>query len=202
MKKRDWILYAIIFVISLAYVFMIIDVVITHDYISLLWTCYLAIPLIIIGLIKRNSGLILSQVIILIITDLFWIFDFLCLIFLGHTVFGIDIVKNFPYQSLIIKLGNLQHLVVTPLSIVALSILKVKKSYKILLISFGELIVLFLLTLLFAPHTSFINCVYQGCVDVPLNFLPYPLIWFIFSFGFVSISYFILTSLPFLKKKS
>ncbi len=202
MKKRDWILYSIVAVIFLAYLFMLIDILIIKDYFSLFWTCYLAIPLIIIGIIKKNSSLIVSQVIILALTDLFWIFDFLSLIILGHTILGIEQVNIFPFQSWIIKLGNLQHLIVIPLSILALSILKVKRNYKTLLISLAEISLFFVITLLIVPSSMGVNCINMRCVGVPLTFLPYPLVWFLLVFSFITASYFIITSLPFIKKKS
>jgi len=201
MKEKRWIWYLIILVISLAYFFMFVEPITSKYYIALLWTCYIAIPIIIIGLIKKNPYIILSQVTILALTDLLWIFDFICLILLGHTILGIKSVDIFPSQSFILKLGNLQHLVIVPLSIVALSILKVKRNYKTLLVSLAEVSILFLLTLFFVPSNQGINCVHITCIGIPITFLPYYLTWFLFVFGFVILSYFIITSLPFIKKR-
>lgn len=201
MKRRELILWIIFAVISFFYIIMIIDLILSNHPIDLFWTCYIAIPLILFGLLKKNSNLILSQVIILAMNDLVWIFDFACLVILGHTVIGINQVVNFPLQTLIEKLGNIQHLFVVPLSLVALSILKVKSNYKTLLFSFMELSIFFVATLLFVPLGEFINCVHQTCITIPINFLPYPILWFIFTFSFVTISYLIITSLPIFRKR-
>jgi hypothetical protein len=201
MKKRDFTLWVIFSIISFFYIVMIVDLIISGHPIDLFWTCYIAIPLILFGLIKKNSNLILSQVIILGLNDLVWIFDFACLIILGHTVIGINQVVFFPIQTWIEKLGNIQHLFIVPLSLVALSILKIKRSYKIWLFSFIEMSVFFIATLLFVPPEETANCVHQTCINIPLNFLPYPVIWFLFTFGFIAASYFIITSFPIFRKR-
>jgi len=201
MERSDWTIYAIIAIISFFYIIMIIDLILSKRLIDFFWTCYIAIPLIIFGLIRKNPDLILSQMIILAINDLFWIFDFAGLIILGHPIIGINQIRYFPVQPLIVKLGNIQHLFVVPLSIVALSILKLKRNYKTLLFSLIEISLFFVLTLLIVPKTESINCVHQTCITIPLNFLPYPIIWFLFVFGFIIFGYFIITSLPFIRKR-
>jgi len=157
------------------------------------------IILIIIGLATKNSFLILSQVISLAIPDLLWTFDFFYTFFTGHNLLGI--AGYFIKEDILGRILSLQHLYVAPLSIVALFILGVKKDYRILLLSFGEVILIFLLTLIFVPASSGVNCIHVNCTIISLNFLPFPLVWFIFEFGFITLSYFIVTSLPFVKKK-
>jgi hypothetical protein len=201
MKKRDSTLWIIFAIISFFYIIMIIDLITSGRLIDFFWVCYFAIPLILFGLIKKNSNLILSQVIILAINDLVWIFDFACLIILGHTVIGINQVAVFPIQTWIEKLGNVQHLFIFPLSLVALALLKTKRNYKILLFSFIEISLFFVGTLLLIPSGESTNCVHQTCIGITINFLPYPVLWFLFAFGFITASYFIITSLPIFKKR-
>ena len=93
--------------------------------------------------------MILSQIIILAIPDLLWTFDFFYMIFSGHSLLGI--VGYFPGENLLGRILSLQHLYVIPLSLIALSIIKIKKDYKILLVSLGEVSLIFLLTLIFVP---------------------------------------------------
>jgi len=201
MKKRNSIFWIIFAVISLFYIVMIIDLIISGNPIDLFWACYIAIPLILLGLIKKNSNLILSQVILLAINDLVWIFDFACLLILGHPVIGINQVEIFPVQTWIEKLGNIQHLFIVPLSLLALSILKTKRNYKVLLLAFLEMSIFFVATLLLVPSGEAANCVHQTCIGIQLNFLPYPVVWFLLTFGFITVSYLIITSLPVFKKK-
>lgn len=199
-KNKNIILYSIAGIFSFTLFLMIINSIILRDYYSLFWYCYTAILLIIIGLLTKNAKLILSQVIILAIPDLFWIFDFFYLIFTGHSLLGL--VKNFPNDSLFNKITNLQHLYIVPFSLLALSFLKIKKNYKVLLVGIGEIILIFLVTLFFIPASSIINCINVNCIDINLIFLPPYLLWFIFTFSFVIISYLIITSLPFIKKNN
>jgi hypothetical protein len=140
-------------------------------------------------------------VIILAINDLVWIFDFACLLILGHPIIGINQVQISPVQTWIEKLGNIQHLFIVPLSLLALSILKTKRNYKILLLAFLEMAIFFVATLLLVPSDEAANCVHQTCIGIQINFLPYPVIWFLFAFGFITASYLVITSLPVFKKK-
>ena len=201
-KYKNIILYSILILLSLTLFLMIIHTLLMKSYFAFFWYCYIAIFLIIIGLFKKNSSLILSQVIIIAIPDLLWIFDFIYLIFTGHVLLGV--AQNF-IGGLFDKIISLQHLYVVPLSLLALSTIKTKKNYKILLISLGEIILIFLLTLFFVPGSNIpssnVNCVHESCTIFPMNFLPYYVEWFLFTFGFVIISYLIIISLPFIKKR-
>jgi hypothetical protein len=163
-----------------------------------LYTCYVALPIIIFGLFKKNSNIILSQVILIAIPDLFWMFDFLYYIFSGNSLLGL--VNYFPGELLSWKITSLQHLYIVPLSLFALSKIKFKINYKILLISLFEIILIFLATLLVVPNTP-VNCIDLKCINIPLTFLPPYVVWFMFNFGFTLISYFVITSIPFFVKK-
>jgi hypothetical protein len=198
MEKKEWILYFIFFVFSLTFIALVIIALQRHSYSLFLWVCYIVIGIILIGIYKRNPKIILSQIIILAIPDLFWLFDLIYLVFVGHPFFGLIYFNS--DQSLLEKILEFQHLYVIPLAIISLLVLKVKRDWKILLISFGEAILIFFLTLLFVPSTLPINCVHITCINFPITFLPYPLIWFLFEFSFIIISYFVLVLL-FAKKK-
>ncbi|MCX6746536.1 MAG: hypothetical protein NTU63_00175 [Candidatus Pacearchaeota archaeon] len=200
MEKKEKIINIITAILCLTFVLVIMKFLLAGESYLLLWVCYITLFIIIIGLLKRNPYLILSQVIILLIPDLFWTFDFLYLVFAGHTL--IDLALYFPAQTLLQKIVSLQHLYTVPLSIFAIYLMKMKKNYKVLLASLGEIVLIFFLTLLLVPEgKTDINCVRFTCLNINLNFLPYYLSWFLFAFGFAAISYFIMTSLPFLRKK-
>lgn len=202
MEKRDWIIYSIAIIFSLTMVLVIINFLQGNTYYGFLWGCYITIPIIIFGLFKKDSNIILSQVIILAIPDLLWIIDFFYLLITGHVLIG---VTTFPTQgsTLINKMRLLQHLYIVPLSLLALSRIGLKKSYRALLIGLIEIVIIFLLTILIVPDSININCVYDySCTIIPITFLPHTIEWFIFAFGFVIISYFAIISLPFIKKRN
>lgn len=198
MDKKELILYFIFSIFSLTLLFVIINFLQLKDYTAFLWACYICLPIIIYGILKRDSNIILSQIIIIAIPDLFWIFDFIYLLITGHVLLGVTTFKGSPID----KIRSLQHLILVPLSILALSQIKIKKNYKILLISLAEIVLIFFISALFAPISANINCVYKNCILIPINFLPYPLIWFGLLFTFIAISYFVIISLPFVKKSS
>jgi hypothetical protein len=161
--------------------------------------CYTCVAIIVIGLIKKNSNLILSQVIILAIPDAIWIVDFLSVAFFGHDLTGLT--NYFQSQPVLYKLVSLQHFYTVPLSLIALSFLKIKRNYKVLLFSLAELVFFFLISSFLVFDKVDVNCVRLTCLTINLHFLPSYIIWFMFSFGFTIISYFLITSIPFFKKK-
>jgi hypothetical protein len=199
MKKRDEniIIFSIAVVFSITFCLSLINFIYTNNYSAIFWVCYVTLPIMVIGLLKRNSNIILSQLIIFAIPDLLWIFDFIYWTFSGHSLIGL--ANFFPKGGFIEKLSSVQHLYTVPLSLMALSILKLKKNYKILLISFGELVLIFFFTLFFIP-LHYVNCIDLSCTNISLTFLPYYIIWFMFAFSFATISYFIINSLPFRNK--
>jgi hypothetical protein len=198
MEKKEWLLYFIFLILSLTFACLVIINLQKHFYSGFLWICYIVIAITLFGIYKRNPKVILSQIIILAIPDLFWLFDLIYVIFTGHPFFGLVYFNS--DQNLLERILQFQHVYVIPLSIIAWSILKPKRDHKILLISLEEAVLIFLLTLLLIPKSIPINCVQNNCTNIPLTFLPYPVIWFLFVFGFILISYLILTSLFKIKK--
>jgi hypothetical protein len=198
MRRGDRLRYIIIGILILTAILVINNVLGTKQDYVFLYACYVTLPLIIFGLFKKNSNIILSQIIIIAIPDLFWVFDFFYYIFSGHSPLGL--VGYFPGEPLSWKIASLQHLYFVPLSLFALAKIKFKRNYKVLLFSLFEIILIFLATLLLVPNTP-VNCIDLKCIIVPLEFLPPYVVWFLFTFGFTAISYFIISSLPFIRKK-
>ena len=171
-------------------------------YQGLFWICYTALPIIIIGILLRKPTLILTQLFIIMIPDILWIIDFIGMIFTGNSLFGIS-KYFFEPSSLFRKLSTFQHFYTVPLSILALGIIKTNKiKIKILLISFCELMGFFILGFILPPRG--INCLPNGMSCTSLHItdaIPYPLFWIIVEFSFATISYLIICSLPFIKKR-
>ena len=192
-KKKNLIIYGISILFSITLLLMIFNTLRRQAYYELFWYCYPALFLIIVGLFRKKSNLILSQLIIIAIPDLFYIFDVIYFAFTGNLLLGI--AKNFVYVGFFEKITSSQHFYILPLSLLALSLIKIKKNYKILLISLTEIILIFLVTLLIVPSLSMVNCVHSRCVIPLLGFLPYYFEWFILIFGFALISYLLINLL-------
>ncbi len=199
-KTRENILELIGFVFAGIYIYILILFLSTSYYVGLLWICYLGIPLISMGIFLKNSNLVLSQAFLLLIPDLLWSIDFIYRLITGTTLLGID---NFFFTTnyLSRKILSLQHLLTPVLSLSALLLLKPKKFRKALIISFFEIFLVLLISLLF-PFKEEINCLptYTSCMFSDPSFLvPYPLFWlilesiFIFS-AFCIIKYFLKNS--------
>lgn len=201
-KYKKIILYSIVILFSLVLICAFIFYFQFKLYFGLLWFCYPAIALIIIGILTRKSYLILSQIIILSFFDIFWIIDFFYMLVTGHSFLGIT---NYFFDNnlLLKKILTLQHIFTIPISILALSLIKVKKSNKILFISLIEICFIYILSFFLPPEYG-VNCLPTSifCTSFVFpKFIPYPLIWFTLMSSFSLISYYALTSLPFLKNK-
>lgn len=200
-KKEGW-LYTILAILSLTLLLTVVNFLQSKQYFALLWMCYIGLALIIIGIVKKYPNLILSQIIILLIPDTIWVVSFVITLINTKIQIGIPpyFFNLYPFIQGIL---SLLHIYTIPLALVALAIMKTKKSYRALLISFVEVIVLFPLMMLI-PGNNGVNCLPTpiNCVSIPLpNFIPYPVALLISVFIFVIISYFIITSLPFVKEK-
>ena len=200
-QKKNILFYGIGFLLSLVFIYIFVFFAYYNFYIGLLWACYVGIFLMIIGIIFKKPNLILSQIIILLGLDLFWAFDFFYRLIMGTSLFEIN--NYFFGGDLLHKILSFQHIVTPILAISALALIKIKKDYKALWISFIEIIGFFILGFII-PAKYGINClpISKTCVSFVFpEFIPYPLIWFAIGFSLTTISYFIITSLPFLKKK-
>jgi len=162
------------------------------------WFCYFSMFLIGIGLLKRKPSLITSQVNILAVGLIFWTIDF-CYVFFNHqSLWGIT--DYFFTENLwLSRFVTLQHLYTLPLTIYALSILKIKRKdcWKLSCI---QVVIMFLLTYIFTSVSSNINCLFTSCLSFFDSKYYYPWAWFLISFGMIFLTNAILIRLPFLKK--
>lgn len=198
-------LYVIGSIVFITLILSIIKFVIMEEFVLLLWFCYIGLLLISIGIFTKNSSLILSQVLILAIPELFWIIDFLVSTITGSPLFGF---ASYIFNSTRIPLENflsLFHIYIIPLAISALAITKIKiKDYKALIISFTEIFIIFILgiTINFGEYSG-INCLPtpEECSSIIFpSFLPYFVWWWIILSFSILISYLIINHLNFLKK--
>jgi hypothetical protein len=203
-KTKNIILYSIAALLAASF-FCAIGFYLTNKiYVGLLWICYTALPLTIIGILLKKPNLILTQLFIIMVPDLLWIADFIGIILTGNSFLGIS-KYVFDSGSFFKKIVTLQHLYTVPLAILSLGILKINKiKINLLLISFCELMIFFTIGFML-PSQIGINCLPASTSCTSFIFpaaIPYPLIWIIIEFSFATISYFILRALPFIKKEN
>lgn len=202
-RHKSIILYSISILFFLLVLLSVITNLRLKQYMNLLWLCYFNMALISIGIIAKKPNLILSQILILMIPDLLWIFDFFSIFITGTSILGAAKYFFAGNRGLLQQILSVQHLFTIPFSLLALSLIKVKKSYKALLISSIEIILFFLLMYLI-PGNYGVNCLPTSeiCTFLQMpKFIPYPLFWFAVEFSFIIVSYFIVAFLPFIKKK-
>lgn len=168
---------------------------------TIFWTCYIALPLIGIGMLTKRAELIAAQMNILAIPLLIWTIDFLKLITTGQSFWGLTnyvLDMGFTFSNVI----TLQHLFTLPLSILAIYLIKLKHKdfWKVSAI---QVIALFILSRFIATAEHNVNCAYKACMTLPftISTVFYPFLWFATAAALITITHLILVNLKFLNKK-
>lgn len=165
---------------------------------GILWFCYIGITIIGIGILKKDSSLIASQLNILFIPLIIWTVDFFYFVLTGNELFGIVTYFFNPTFPVISKVISLQHIFTIPISIYVLYKLKVKK-INVWKVSLIQLALIFFITRILTQPENNINCVYKSCMNFAVSILPYPLVWFISAFLLVIITNYLLNKLLVIK---
>jgi len=202
MKRDDKNLNSVVLLLLFFIIMIFVYIFKFKKFDSLFWLCYTGIALIIIGILKRNSTLILSQILILAIVDSFWIFDFIMILLNGESLISVATNIFSPEVNILLKIITIQHLLTVPLAIYALSIVKIKKDWKVLIPVLFQLELFFLATRIFTNPLSNINCVSKTCASIGWGENIYPLAWIITMFGFALITYFIIIQFPIFIKEN
>jgi len=175
----------------------VLNAIYLKDYYGILWFCYAGLILIGISILKRNSYLLTAQLNILAIPLILWTIDFIYTLFNGQSIFGV-VDYFFIRGPLFAKIISLQHLFTIPLSFYALYLIKIKRedTWKL---SFAEIVVVYIITVILTPEANNINCVYGPCI----NFVPrfYTLFWFVSSFLMVFVTSFAINNIKFLRNR-
>jgi hypothetical protein len=164
----------------------------------ILWFSYIGMIILSIGLFKRDSFLIASQINILAIPYIFWTADFIYYLINKKALF--NIVNYFFVQGNIIgKIISLQHLITIPISLYAIYLigLKRKDSWKL---SILQIFIVFFITRTFTSIERNVNCVYQNCANFDFGFY-YPLEWFSSIIIMILVTNYIVTKLFYKNKK-
>jgi hypothetical protein len=164
---------------------------------QIFWICYLSLIIIGVGLLTKNSFLIVSQLNILAIPLIIWDIDFLYWLLFNKPLFGIT---DYFFLDRIYTLGkiiSLQHLFTLPVALFATYLIKLKRkdTWKL---SIVQIVLVFFAITIFTPSEANINCVFNPCINVYIG-LPYRLTWFIILFVMIAITVNIINRLHFIR---
>jgi hypothetical protein len=203
-ETKEIFLYFITIIISLNLFLLIINYLMKGTPIQLLWVCYIGMTILIIGFLRRNYNLVLSQVIILAIPDLLWFIDLVYHLITGNsfTGFASNIFTMVPYEKILF----MQHLYTVPLAIFVLYLMKPpRKKTPALIFAFAEIAILFIVGISINPGDLIsINCLPTptSCSSgLTLSGIPYYGFWIAMAVSMITLSYLIIANLRFLKKK-
>lgn len=163
------------------------------------WICYLSLILLGIGILRRSSFLIVSQINLLLITDIIWIIDFISFFVNGQTLWGITSYM-FTNRPTISNFISLQHIFSMPLALIALYKIKIKRSDAWKLSTF-QFIIMGVITVVGTPIEANVNCVFKPCMPIALGLIPHQIVWLLTFFIMVFLTNKMLTSTKIFNEK-
>jgi len=165
---------------------------------QIFWMCYISLILIGVGILKKNSFLIISQINILAIPFIFWDIDFIYWLVFNQPLWGITDYFFLERTFTIGKVISLQHLFTVPIALYATHLigLKRKDTWKFSMVQ--AVLVYIAVTIFTSPETN-INCVFDPCINIYFG-LPYRLTWFLIFFIMIIITTNVVNRLKFLRK--
>ncbi|MBS3083756.1 hypothetical protein J4423_03055 [Candidatus Pacearchaeota archaeon] len=142
----------------------------------ILWLSYICLILLAIGVLRKDSSLIASQITIIGIPYLLWNIDFFYQLITKSSLLGITdyLFKSVPITD---KIISLQHIFNLPLSLIALHLIKLKRT-DFWIISITQITIVFIISRLTTTYKENVNCVYHNCANFSFG-LPYILEWFL-----------------------
>ncbi len=150
-----------------------------------LWMSYICLIILGIGILRKDSSLIASQIAIIFIPYIFWNLDFFHQLITKESLFGITDYFFAP-GALSGKIIALQHIFNIPLSIYAMNSIGLK-SKVFPIVSFIQVSIVFIISRLVTDYEKNVNCVYQNCANFTFG-LPYIAEWFIAQFLMITIT--------------
>ncbi|MEK6840461.1 MAG: hypothetical protein AABX79_00730 [Nanoarchaeota archaeon] len=165
-----------------------------------LWFSYIAVFLIGIGIITKNSDLIAIQANILLIPYIFWNIDFFYQLITNSSLWGIT--DYFFIVGFMNSLGNfitLEHIYIIPVALGFIFLLGLNRK-DLWKISFLEIAIIFFITFFFSSRDMNANCVFESCASfISIGSPGYQFFWFFAMFLMVFLTN---TLLVFLMKKA
>jgi hypothetical protein len=128
-----------------------------------------------------------------------WTIDFSYVFFVGSPFLGITDYLFLP-GPLMDKLVSLQHLFTLPFAILGLYLIKIKRN-DVWIISYMEMMIIFIVSRLFTAREYNVNCVYDNCMNFYVGSGDfYIVVWFFLTLLAVVVTNWIFTKIRFLKK--
>jgi len=181
----------------------IIESFISKNPLQILWFCYPCLILIGIGIFRKNTYLIISQLNILLIPIIIWNIDFFSIVFINKTIFGITDYLFQGKTAIISLIITSQHLFIIPISLLTIYFKKIKNKtpWKLSII---QITIFFIIIRLFTPIAMNINYAFYpfNPIDKLIPQQYYPTFWFLIFFIMILISNFFLTKLGNLNKNA
>jgi hypothetical protein len=170
----------------------IVNAIYFGRYVQILWFCYIGLILMGVGVLKRSSYLVGSQLNILLIPLIFWSVDFIYLLFGKGSFLGIADYM-FWEGHILPKIISLQHLFSVPLALYSIYLigLKRKDMWKF---SFAEVSIIYFASYLFSIGGRNINCTFVPCINVAVPGF-YPFVWFFVMFIIILVTNFLVVYL-------
>lgn len=151
----------------------------------ILWMSYICLILLGIGILRKNSALIASQIVIIFIPYVFWNLDFFHHLITKESLFGITDYFFTP-GNIIGKIIALQHIFNLPLSIYSMNLIGLKsKAFPI--VSLIQVSIVFVISRQVTNPIQNVNCVYRNCANFTFG-LPQTAEWFIAQFLMISLT--------------
>ena len=160
----------------------IINSLVIGDYPAVLWFCYSGLIVLGFGFFTNNHLLVRAESNILLIPSVIWSTDFFYVLFTNNSLLGITNYFFLDGFSAISRIISLQHVLLVPLTILGLFLLKRDNKPSILnplIISTPQVILLFLLSIIFSTPSRNINWVYHTSVTLSLSPILYSLSWLV-----------------------
>jgi len=160
-----------------------------EDPYNILWLCYSSLIIIGIGVVLRDSRIVKSQIYILLIPDIIWLFSLLSYGLTNGNPFIKTVNYLFLPGPILPKLVSLQHILTIP-TVIILSCKFINKRGRIWIPSFIQLIIFFLIARIFTPPEKDINCSYNFCATYISNIHPFIfiIIWLVGGFLMIYLS--------------
>ncbi len=154
-----------------------------------LWMSYICLIVLSIGILKKDSSLVASQIAIIGIPYILWNIDFFYQLLTKSSLFGLT-DYFFTKGKIIGKIISIQHIFNLPLSIYSIYLIKLKRKdfWKI---SLFQISIVFLISRIATNYNQNVNCVYRNCANFSFG-LPYILEWFLANMMMISITSYIL----------
>lgn len=154
-----------------------------------LWMSYICLIVLSIGILKKDSSLVASQVAIIGIPYILWNIDFFYQLLTKSSLFGLT-DYFFTKGKIIGKIISIQHIFNLPLSIYSIYLIKLKRKdfWKI---SLFQISIVFLISRIATNYNQNVNCVYRNCANFSFG-LPHILEWFLANMIMISVTSYIL----------